>query len=71
VIAVRNAAVEELSHGAALIVGEDGLADAMLQLDRDDGLRARLRSAGLERAKDFSWQRSAEAHLQAYTLAAR
>ena len=69
VIAARNAAVEELTGDAALIVDEPGLADAMLQIDRDEGLRATMSEAGRSRAAEFTWQRSARAHIEAYTLA--
>jgi glycosyltransferase involved in cell wall biosynthesis len=70
VIAVRNAAIEELTDGAALIVEEPaGLADAMLRIEHDPALRERLSAAGLERAAAFTWQRSARAHIEAYTLA--
>jgi alpha-1,3-rhamnosyl/mannosyltransferase len=71
VVAVRNAAVEELTDGAALLVEAPQLAEAMLRIDREDGLAARLAQAGAERAGHFSWARSAEAHIAAYTLAAR
>jgi glycosyltransferase involved in cell wall biosynthesis len=69
VIAVRNAAIEELAGDAALIVEPDGLAEAMLRVERDAALRDALSSAGLERAAAFTWQRSARAHIRAYTLA--
>jgi glycosyltransferase involved in cell wall biosynthesis len=69
VVATRNAAVEELAGDAALIVEERELPDAMLRVDRDEELRARLGAAGVERAAQYSWQRSAIAHIQAYTLA--
>jgi glycosyltransferase involved in cell wall biosynthesis len=71
VIAVRNAAVEELTGSAALVVDEASLADSMLRLDGDDRLRAALAAAGAERAAEYSWERSAEAHIEAYTLALR
>jgi glycosyltransferase involved in cell wall biosynthesis len=67
---VRNAAIEELTDGAALIVEEPaGLADAMRRVEHEPGLRDRLGAAGLERAAAFTWQRSARAHIKAYTLA--
>ncbi|MEA2425953.1 MAG: hypothetical protein QOH13_2363 [Thermoleophilaceae bacterium] len=69
VIATRNAAIEELTNGAALIVELDGLAGAMLRIERDAALREQLATAGRERAAAFSWQRSARAHIEAYTLA--
>jgi glycosyltransferase involved in cell wall biosynthesis len=69
VIAVRNAAIEELTADAALLVEPTGLADAMEQLERDGDLREAMSAAGLARAAAFSWQRSARAHIEAYTLA--
>jgi glycosyltransferase involved in cell wall biosynthesis len=70
VIAVRNAAIEELTEGAALVVEEPAdLADAMLRIEHEPALRDRLSAAGLERAAAFTWQRSAKAHIEAYTLA--
>lgn len=44
----------------------DALAAAIQQVLTDDGLRAELRAKGLERAKTFTWGRSAYAHLEAY-----
>jgi glycosyltransferase involved in cell wall biosynthesis len=69
VIAARNAAVEELAGDAALIVDASELADAMQRIDSDPELQQRLGMAGRERAAAFSWQRSARAHIEAYTLA--
>jgi glycosyltransferase involved in cell wall biosynthesis len=69
VIAVRNAAIEELAGDAALIVDEHELAQAMLRLDRDEPLQERMAEAGRRRAAEFSWERSAKAHIEAYTLA--
>jgi glycosyltransferase involved in cell wall biosynthesis len=69
VIAVRNAAVEELAGEAALIVDGDELATAMQRLERDERLQQTLGTAGRHRAAAFSWQRSAKAHNKAYTLA--
>jgi glycosyltransferase involved in cell wall biosynthesis len=69
VIAVRNAAIEELACEAALIVDDFALAEAMLRFDRDPGLQRTMGTAGRRRASDFSWQRSAKEHIRAYTLA--
>jgi glycosyltransferase involved in cell wall biosynthesis len=69
VIAVRNAAIEELAGEAALIVDSDELATAMQRLERDERLQQTLATAGRHRAAAFSWQRSAKAHIRAYTLA--
>jgi glycosyltransferase involved in cell wall biosynthesis len=69
VIAARNAAIEELAGDAALVVEREGLADAMLRVERERDMRETMRRAGRERAAGFTWQRSATAHIQAYTLA--
>ena len=69
VIAVRNAAIEEVAGDAALLTETAGLAGAMLRVDADATLRRQLAAAGRERAAAFSWQRSARAHKTAYTLA--
>jgi glycosyltransferase involved in cell wall biosynthesis len=69
VIAVRNAAIEELAGDAALIVDSDELATAMQRLEHDERLQQTLATAGRHRAASFSWQRSAKAHIKAYTLA--
>ena len=61
VVAVRCEAVEEVTGGAALIVANDAaaLADAVSRVLEDEELRTRLIEAGLERAGEFSWRRSA------------
>ena len=69
VIAARNAAIEELTAEAALIVDDSALAEAMQRVERDEQLRQALAAAGRDRAATFSWQRSARAHIEAYTLA--
>jgi glycosyltransferase involved in cell wall biosynthesis len=69
VVAVRNAAIEELAAEAALLVDDFALPEAMQRIDRDERLRAMMAIAGRRRAAEFSWQRSAEAHIRAYTLA--
>jgi glycosyltransferase involved in cell wall biosynthesis len=69
VIAARNAAIEELTADAALIVDAWALAEAMQRVERDERLQDTMAAAGRRRAADFSWQRSAQAHIRAYTLA--
>ena len=59
VITSSAPACPEVVGGAALVVDPDdvaGLADAMLRLVREPGLRERLRDLGLARAARFSWQ---------------
>ena len=71
VVAVRNPAVAEVCGDAALLVEQRELAEAMTRVAADSALRSRLAEAGAERAKEFSWQRSAELHEQAYELASK
>lgn len=64
VVTSDRGALPEAVAGAALTVNPldiAGLADAMHRALSDAGLRARLRAAGLERARDFDWRRAAEA----------
>jgi glycosyltransferase involved in cell wall biosynthesis len=69
VIAARNAGVEELAGEAALIVDDWALTEAMQRVERDEPLQRMMSDAGRRRAAEFSWQRSARAHIAAYTLA--
>jgi alpha-1,3-rhamnosyl/mannosyltransferase len=69
VIAVRNAAIEELAGEAALIVDDWELAEAMQRIERDPALQQMMGQAGRHRAAEFSWRRSAKEHIRAYTLA--
>ena len=69
VIAARNAAIEELAGEAALIVEAFALPEAMQRIERDERLREMMGEAGQRRAAQFTWQRSAKAHIEAYTLA--
>lgn len=69
VIAVRNAAIEELAGEAALIVDDSALAEAMQRIEADPRLQQTMSLAGRRRAAEFSWRKSAQLHVQAYTLA--
>ena len=63
VVAANRAALPETCGGAALLVDPEdgaGLAEALAIAATDEGLRERLIPAGLERASQFSWTRSAE-----------
>ena len=62
VVAADRAALPETCGTAAVLADpEDPLAfaDAVLAAATDDDLRERLRAAGLERARAYSWDRSA------------
>ena len=72
VVAVRNAATEELAGSAALLVrGAAEMAEAIGRLTSDAGLREELSREGRQSAARFSWDSSARAHERAYTLASR
>ena len=60
------------ADGAALLVDAsdvDALAEASARALRDRRLRSRLRRQGLERASQFSWQRTARGTVAAYEAA--
>ena len=62
VVAADRTALPETCGNAALLVDPDdgqALADALLTATGDEAVRARLIPAGLERAAQFSWDRSA------------
>lgn len=72
VVAVRNAATEELAASAALLVEDAaGMAEEIARLASDAGLREELSRRGRQSAARFSWDASARAHEEAYTLASR
>jgi glycosyltransferase involved in cell wall biosynthesis len=77
VLAAGSRAAVEICADAAWLLALDAaglaepIAEAMARLERDQALRARLSNAGLERSTEFSWARSARAHIEAYTLALR
>ncbi len=62
VIATRTGAIPEYAQGSALLI-EPGdraaLAEALRRLLRDPSLRRDLRARGVERARDYTWDRSA------------
>jgi glycosyltransferase involved in cell wall biosynthesis len=72
VLAVRNPGVSEVCGEAARYVdGHDarGLGAALAELAGDARARRDLSERGRRRAAEFSWRRSARAHVEAYTLA--
>lgn len=67
VITSRDAAVTEVSGGAAMHAGNTGeLAAAMVAVAGNAALRARLSEAGLQRARAFSWELTAQKTRQVY-----
>ena len=69
VVTANVSALPEVAGDAALQVDPrniDALAEAMGRLLSDDTLHADLRARGLERAKQFSWERTARETLSVY-----
>lgn len=63
VIASRGGAVQEVAGDAAVLLEPDdveGWAGAFRDVAGDAGHRERLRAAGLERARPYTWERTAE-----------
>ena len=71
VIARRAPGTSEVAGEAALLVSEGELAQAIRRVTSDPALREELSRRGCERARQFSWDASAQAHERAYTLACR
>jgi glycosyltransferase involved in cell wall biosynthesis len=74
VIAGDIPSIREVTGGAArLVPPEDvtALASAVVELLSDAAERQRLASAGLERAAEFSWERTARLTLEVYEEALR
>ncbi|MDQ6801706.1 MAG: glycosyltransferase family 4 protein [Acidobacteriota bacterium] len=74
VIATRTGAIPDYAEGAALLINpgdRDGLRSAMLRLLGDAQLRDDLGARGVERAKQFRWERSAQLMTELLAEAAR
>jgi glycosyltransferase involved in cell wall biosynthesis len=72
VVASSAPALAEVLDGAALLVDAydaSAVAEATAKALRDKRLRSRLRRQGLERASQFSWQRTARGTVAAYEAA--
>jgi glycosyltransferase involved in cell wall biosynthesis len=69
VVTSNTSSLPEVVGDAALLIDpydEAALAQAMLTISGDEQLRARLREAGLERARQFTWRATAEKTLALY-----
>ena len=69
VIAANAASLPELVGDAGILVAPrdvEGLAEAMIRLVEDEGLRADLSQKAMEKARQFTWQEVARATLDAY-----
>ncbi len=73
-VTTSGSAVEEVVGDAALLVptaDPDALARALGTVLDDPEVAARLRRAGPPRAAEFTWERSVDAHIDAYGRAVR
>lgn len=69
VVTSNTGACSEVAGTAALLVNPRSIAEistAMRRLARDRQLQVTLRESGLDRARGFTWRRSAEQHLQVF-----
>jgi glycosyltransferase involved in cell wall biosynthesis len=69
VIATRDPALTEIAGGAALHSDLDGLTSAIEMLLDNHELRSRLAEAGLRRARQFTWERTAGMTREVYAEA--
>ena len=71
-IIANRASLPEVADDAALLIDPDdpeALADALHRALTDSALRAELQRKGFERARRFTWDQAAQAHLAAYRQA--
>jgi glycosyltransferase involved in cell wall biosynthesis len=54
---------------AGMIAGDEALGVAIAELLLDPDLRARYSAAGIERAREFSWDRACAEHEHAFEAA--
>ena len=69
VVASNLSAIPEVAGDAAILTDPrdaDLLCDSMARILKDDGLRATLRTRGLERAAQFSWEKAARETIEVY-----
>jgi glycosyltransferase involved in cell wall biosynthesis len=69
VIASRAASIPEVLGDAGILLDPDdepGWAEAIAEIMSDEWQKGRMRKAGLARAKEFTWARTASITLEAY-----
>lgn len=69
VLTSNTSSLREIAEGVALLVDPlsvESIADGLRRLLTDEASRTDLRQRGLARARQFSWQKTAEATLQVY-----
>ncbi len=72
VLTTRRGALPEVGQEAVLYVdpeSEDAIADGLVQILGDTGLRAALCEAGIARARELTWEETARGTLAAYRRA--
>jgi alpha-1,3-rhamnosyl/mannosyltransferase len=73
VIASRAASIPEVAGDAGILLDPDdvqGWTAAIVKVINDEGLRASMRAAGIARASQFTWSRTARATMGVYRQAA-
>jgi glycosyltransferase involved in cell wall biosynthesis len=73
VLTTRRLSLPEIGGDAVAYTEPDAesIAAALRELLDDSGLRDKLRAAALDRAAEFTWERSARLHVEAYERASR
>jgi glycosyltransferase involved in cell wall biosynthesis len=74
VIASRAASIPEVLGDAGILLDPDddaGWAEAMAKIVTDEVVRGRMRAAGLSRAREFTWTRTASITLDVYRRVAQ
>jgi len=75
IVASNTSSIPEVVGEAGILVPPtqpDQLAEAIIRAAQDESIRERLRRLGLERVKEFTWERAARQTLEVYRrLAAR
>lgn len=74
VVTSNRSSLPEVVGDSALTVepeDEDAICEAMRRLLLDDKLKSEMSAKGIERARQFSWERTASATLEAYRKAHR
>ena len=74
VLTSTTSSLPEVAGEAALLVdpeSDEAITEGMKRLSQDEVLRARLSAAGLQRAAEFTWERTAEMTLKVYERVVR
>lgn len=69
VISSNLSSMPEIAGNAALLIdpySRESIREGMIKIIEDSELRSRLIKNGIERAKNFSWAKTAKEHLEAY-----